>query len=330
MTSAVFHNIETLGQEFDKLTMRFPGLAAVQTIGVTHEKRPIQALRLAKKPVTPGTPRLIFVGCHHAREWISVETTLLIAKRVVEHAGEPRIGSLLSDAELWFIPMLNPDGHCYSTQRATQKGSELPRLWRKNRRVNGDGTIGVDLNRNYGFGWGGPGTISIPGHRMYRGPFAFSEPETRALRDLVLGGRTAGLLSYHSYGLEFAHPFGFHDAPCDLQCQTKLQLLAELSIAMARTANEVDSQGYRAIAAADHYEDQEVRGDCADWVFATTGAVALTVELRPDIDSLVGFQLEPDQILPTFEENWGPALQFAEFALDKQAPQAAALKHRKL
>ena len=312
-----FHDVTGLQRDLEELAMNFHDVATLHRVGTTGEGRSINALRVSRLPAAANIPRLILVGCHHAREWISVETPFLIAKRILDAESDTDIRPLLEAAELWFVPMLNPDGHAFSTQRATEIGSEPPRQWRKNRRRNGDGTFGVDLNRNYAFGWGGEGSIDIPGSRMYRGPAPFSEPETRAVGAMVLGGPTIGLISYHSYGLEFAHPFGFLGAPCEAQCQAKLQLIEGLAGDMAQIANTVGGQGYHAIAAHQHYEEQEIRGDCADWVFATTGAPALTVELRPDIYSQVGFELAPDQIEPTFEENWEPALHFMRFALDR-------------
>lgn len=47
---------------------------------------------------------------------------------------------------------------------------------------------GVDLNRNYGYKFGSTydkGSSSDPCGEDYRGPYAFSEPETQAIRNLV-------------------------------------------------------------------------------------------------------------------------------------------------
>ena len=45
----------------------------------------------------------------------------------------------------------------------------------------GDGNYGVDLNRNYGYKWGydNSGSSNYTGDETYRGPYAFSEPETQ-------------------------------------------------------------------------------------------------------------------------------------------------------
>ena len=47
---------------------------------------------------------------------------------------------------------------------------------------------GVDLNRNYGYGWGSNDTGSSPNpcSATYRGESEFSEPETQAVRDFII------------------------------------------------------------------------------------------------------------------------------------------------
>ena len=61
-------------------------------------------------------------------------------------AEDAKIVKLLQSTELWFVPIMNPDGYQYTFTNE--------RLWRKNLRNNdGDPQItisdGVDPNRNY-------------------------------------------------------------------------------------------------------------------------------------------------------------------------------------
>lgn len=158
-------------------------MARVYTIGTSIENRPILALKLSLTPGSddPGRPEVVYVGCHHAREWISVEVPLRLAEYVVCAAATavPRVVALLQVVELWFIPVLNPDGYAFSY---TSPGG---RYWRKNRRVNWDRSVGVDINRNYGYLWGGAGASDSPSSELYRGAAPYSEPEVQALRDFL-------------------------------------------------------------------------------------------------------------------------------------------------
>ena len=64
------------------------------------------------------------------------------------YATDPDISSLLKNIDVYVIPMVNPDGAMFDID------GRRYRWWRKNRRNNSDNSFGVDLNRNYGFGWG--------------------------------------------------------------------------------------------------------------------------------------------------------------------------------
>ena len=98
------------------------------------------------------------------------------------NAGEAR--KLLRTRELWFLPVVNPDGYQYTFDHE--------RLWRKTLRDNdGNGKItnddGVDPNRNYPERWDydDEGSATISSDETYRGPRAASEPEVRADMNLV-------------------------------------------------------------------------------------------------------------------------------------------------
>jgi hypothetical protein len=47
--------------------------------------------------------------------------------------------------------------------------------------------MGVDPNRNFEHFWGGEGTSSDKCSEIYKGPEAWSEPETKAMRDFIQG-----------------------------------------------------------------------------------------------------------------------------------------------
>lgn len=151
-------------------------------------------------------PRLLLFGGIHARELATTEVPLLLGDRLVREAGtDPALTRLLETREIWLVPLLNPDGreYCFSHDP----------WWRKNRNLQPSGHMGVDLNRNFGYRWGpNPplgGSSGNPTSGIYRGPRPFSEPETRALRDLVTTTDFSISLSLHSYGEMVLLPFGF-------------------------------------------------------------------------------------------------------------------------
>jgi len=85
----------------------------------------------------------------------------------------------LEAVDFYILPVMNPDGYKFSF--------ESDRLWRKTRSYHGSpfGCRGVDANRNFGFGFGGPGSSNDPCSQTYRGPEAYSEPECDAVKNYI-------------------------------------------------------------------------------------------------------------------------------------------------
>jgi hypothetical protein len=133
--------------------------------------RPILAYRLGHGPGA----RAVIGGLHGGYEW----NTVMLMTRTVEHlaAHQQLIPPHLT---LYIIPAANPDGLAAGTDR-TQGRLNAQR---------------VDLNRNWDHRWQMTATHGL--QPVYAGPFPFSEPETRALRDFILERDIRTLIFYHS------------------------------------------------------------------------------------------------------------------------------------
>jgi hypothetical protein len=116
---------------------------------------------------------------------------------------------LLQNTQLYFIPCVNPDGYAYNESTDPGGGG----MWRKNRRVNGGGEYGVDLNRNYGYNWGYDNIGSSPdsSDETYRGPLAFSEKETQAVKWFCEQHDILVNIDNHCYGGYMLYPWGYID-----------------------------------------------------------------------------------------------------------------------
>lgn len=176
---------------------------------VTHENRPVYWLKISDNPtVDENEPEILYDGVHHAREPASVAQLIMFMYYLLEnYATDPEVQYLVNNSEMYFIPLVNPDGYVYNQTTNPNGGG----MWRKNRRNNGDGTWGVDLNRNYGYNWGYDNVGSSPNTNSstYRGPSAFSEPETQNLRDFCNQHQFRLCLNYHTYGNLMIYPWGY-------------------------------------------------------------------------------------------------------------------------
>ncbi|MBW8192811.1 fibronectin type III domain-containing protein [Neiella marina] len=182
-----------------------PHLIRLQTIGETWEGRPIIMVTMSLDVAyADEKPALLYTGTIHAREWIGIELSIAFIKHVIDnYKVDPKLLDTLSRNTLYMVPCLNPDGFEYSRNHFS--------FWRKNRRDNGDGTFGVDLNRNFGVRFKQSNDTSV---NTYGGPAPFSEPETRAIKDFVERHPNITIaLDYHSQGNVFfpAHKFN-HEA----------------------------------------------------------------------------------------------------------------------
>lgn len=68
------------------------------------------------------------------------------------------------------------------------------------------------MKRNYGFkfGYDNVGSSNDPCSNNYRGPSAFSEPETAAIRDLLnTWTNTKAAINLQAYVVDLVHPFNF-------------------------------------------------------------------------------------------------------------------------
>jgi len=92
------------------------GVARTYIIGSTHEGRDILAVKISDNPSdAEDEPGAIFLGCHHAREWISVEVPLYIAQYLAEnYQTDAEVKHLVDNCEIWIVPVVNPDGYEYS------------------------------------------------------------------------------------------------------------------------------------------------------------------------------------------------------------------------
>ena len=166
----------------------------------TFEGRPIRGLVVSDQVhVEEDEPAALLVSTHHARELITPVIALKAAEELVCLYGvDPAVTAIVDANEIWIVPVWNPDGYEHVFQ--------VDNLWRKNRRPVDLGFasgIGVDLNRNYPFGWDNACSgSSLPDSSTYKGPSPASEAETQTMLALTAEQRFARVLDFHSSGQE--------------------------------------------------------------------------------------------------------------------------------
>lgn len=199
--------------KLDSMALLFPNLITIkQPISntlTTFEGRPIYWLKISDNPnIDEDEPEVLYNAVHHAREPLSLSQLIFFMYYLLEnYETDINIKNLINNTELYFIPCVNPDGYVYNQTTNPNGGG----MWRKNRRNNGDGTFGVDNNRNYGYNWGidNVGSSAVTNSSTYRGTAPFSEPENQLVRDFCLAHHFEMCLNYHTYGNSLIYPWGY-------------------------------------------------------------------------------------------------------------------------
>jgi hypothetical protein len=229
--------------------------------------------------VDEDEPAVYYFGAHHAREPISTEVAFYVLNYLVDNYGtDPEVTENVNNTEIWFVPIVNPDGHEVVLDQINTD-------WRKNIRDNdGNGSLtpgswdypdGVDPNRNYGWNWGTAGTSSDPGEITYCGPEPFSEPEIQAIRDLMAENQFVAGISYHSYSELVLWPYGYVDGGT----APDVDAIAELGTAVGNSIPGVYGGHYTPQPSWALYP---ASGITDDWAYGMHGTFAYTVELATE------------------------------------------------
>ncbi|UCD91771.1 MAG: hypothetical protein JSV43_05895 [Methanobacteriota archaeon] len=313
--TTAYHTYDEMRTELFQIAADHSNIVYLTSIGKTYENRDLWAVKISDNPlIEEDEPEVLFYGMHHAREWLTVEVPLYIINFLTDnYLTNATVQFLVDERQTWIIPMVNPDGRTYD-------GEDDPTAymnWRKSRVFNFDTSRGVDLNRNYGYMWGGAGASDVPFSNVYRGESAFSENETSAIRDLVQQHDFVFSVSYHSSGQVILYPWGstLNPSPDDLLFSTIGNGMAD------RMTNKAGSprDRYIPIRGSQLYLTS---GSDKDWMYGEMGVYPFTVELYPannDNSPAVtspynSFHPREDKIVPVCEDNLGGALFLIEIA----------------
>ncbi len=293
---AGYFTYQEMLDNLDSMASKYPNLITIRQAlpgGVTHENRPVYFVKISDNAnLDESEPEVLYTAVHHAREPGGMSQIIFYMWYVLEnYASDPSIAAIIDHTEMFFVPCLNPDGYLYNEATEPAGGG----LWRKNRRDNQDGTFGVDLNRNYGYNWGYDDDGSSPNTNSatYRGPSAFSEPETQLIRDFVNSREFAIALNYHTYGDLLIYPWGY-----DYSIYTPDSALYADYGALLTTYN-----GYT-FGTADQTVGYIVNGSSDDWMYGEQVAKDKIFAMTPECgDASFGFWPPSNEIIPLCQAN---------------------------
>jgi carboxypeptidase T len=268
-TYAGFYRYQEMLLMLDAMQQKYPDLISIRVpisdTLKTHQGRPVFWVRMSDNPMqNESEPEVLYTALHHAREPNSMSQMLFYMWYLLEnYATNPEAKYILDNTELYFVPCVNPDGYLRNEFEAPDGGG----FWRKNMRDNDDGTFGVDLNRNYGYQWGFDNIGSSPDTQsdVYRGPEAFSEPETRLLKLFCEQHQFQFALNYHTSGNLLIYPWAWSDTLAKPEFKEYANLLTEENNYTHGIATQ--TVGY------------QVNGNSDDYMFALQNIMSFTPEV---------------------------------------------------
>ena len=297
---ADYRDYTTTSAYIDTLVALNPTIASRFTVGNSLEGRAIFGIRITGANGAGTTkPGFWIESIQHAREWAVLPVNMWAADQLVRSYGvDPQITTLVDSIDFYIVPIVNPDGYVYTW------GPD--RFWRKNRRPNAGGTFGVDLNRNWSYGWGGTGSSGTPSAEDYRGTAAFSEPETLNVSNYIAARpHIRGLIDFHSNGQVCIFPWGNVNDPCPDHAE--LNTLGATITAAIQGVN-----GIYAPAGSSGAVLYLAAGNVRDWAYGVRNIRPTTLEVRTGSG---GFSPPASAIAPTNAENWAAVKTFANWVM---------------
>ena len=200
------YSYEQLTADVQRLAELYPDLIETGSIGRSVEGRELPLIKLGT-----GEKKLLLLGAHHAREYITATFLMETADEYARAAAsaEPFTGydvaALLKEVTVYIVPMVNPDGvnlvqNGVEAAKDPEKVKAMRMLkdtyaeWKAN--ING-----VDLNRQYPCHWDEKeSNTDEPSSEMFKGAAPATEPEVQAVMALCNSNDFVLAASFHTKG----------------------------------------------------------------------------------------------------------------------------------
>jgi carboxypeptidase T len=292
-----YHRYHEILSELDQMRLRYPHLiSSKEPVGNfrTFKGRPIYQLIISNPAHQTQLPKpnILYTALHHAREPISVSQLLYFMWYILEnYEKNDLVKSIVDNYQLYFLPIVNPDGYVYNEEIAPQGGGNH----RKNIKSYEIFKFGVDLNRNYHYNWrlNDEGSSGNHDHDEYRGPFSGSEAEVRAVMQLCEDVPFDIALNHHSFGNVLLYPWGFSNEPVE-----DIRTFREQGQEMLR-----DYSMFAGVVNSHKTINYYTNGSSDDWMYGEQEVKDKIYAFTPEIGTVNdGFWPQINRIIPLCKE----------------------------
>ena len=184
-TREAYHTYAQIVALADSLATTFPDICEKYLFGTSVQGRELGALKISDNvSLDENEAEVMFDGGIHGDEIGCSENCIRFARDLCrDYSIDPDITFLVDNREIWIYYMVNPDGRVMDTRRNANN---------------------VDLNRDAGYMWDGWGSSTG----------AFSQPESKALRDATYSRQFVVHTTYHSGTEYISCPWSYRADQC--------------------------------------------------------------------------------------------------------------------
>lgn len=299
-----YYTFNQMKADLDKMAQLYPNLISVKaSLATTIDGNPIYYVRISDNPsVNESEPEVLYTALHHSREPASLSQLMYFMWYLLEnYSKDPTVKHIVDNTELYLVPCVNPDGYKYNESTNPNGGG----MWRKNRKKIGS-YYGVDLNRNYGLGWGydDQGSSSSSNSEAYRGPKAFSEIETSTIKSFCESHNFLLALNYHTFGNLLIYPWGYKSAS-----------FTPDSTLFDNYAQKLTADNQYLYGVGEKTVGYLVNGASDDWMYGEQATKNKIISMTPESGAFNdGFWPTQDKIIPICRDNLLQNIEAALFA----------------
>jgi len=273
---AFYPPYENVLASLKQLSRNSSNIVHYREIGRSSNQKPIAAVKISDNAsFEEDEPAFLLVGIIHGAEPLGLKITLKLLQELINSYGKSvEVTDWVNAYELWFVPVLNVWGY---ENRARKNAN------------------GVDLNRNYDFRWercsAAGQDCANPASAFYRGPAPFSEPETQAIRDLILEQRPLFGITFHagnpSPSGEVMRPWATNEIAPPPDSVKLFELAQNFAMWVKQSRDEggfckSDSSIFDAsVCAPPVMRTLGAYGQSSNWYYAAAGMFDYTVEVSP-------------------------------------------------